>query len=670
MTFVHPGFFHFLWLLPVLVALRLWVGWGRGRAEQSFVAARLRLLLVTGVSPALSWAIFLLQLLALSAFVGALAQPRWGVIKREIPETGKSVVIAIDTSRSMLADDVSPNRLTRAKLAAQDLVLTLRDERVGLVAFAGRGYVQAPLTTDHEAVIESIQLLDTNTIPRGGSSISDGIREAIQAFEKAKTRNHGLILFSDGAEDEPELSKVLNQAREKNVVILTVGVGTDAGSQIPDPDKPGDLIRDPATGMPVHTRLEDATLRRIAQETNGQYLKLSSQTLNTGVVADVLKSLDAMTTGNREESKPIERFYWPLSAGMLALMLALLLRPTCQMPRLSPAAAALVLGLLAQTGASAASNSDLNEARDAYRNHEYGHARDLYSRLLSEESSPQEKERLAYGLGAASQQLKDYDRAIDGFSRALESSDPADQKRAHQALGSSLYEQGLKSLQQQPEFTEKAWNDSLRHFEAADKLEQDAGIEENIRDLRGNLQVLKQQIEQQKKMDKQRKGDKKKDKGNGDKDKGQKGEDEEDGNPDSQKKGDQKGEKGDKQSKEDGSQDDKTAKKEDGDGKDGDQKKMKDGTGDEKDDPKKNGQMMADDKDQKDKGPEGTIQANEQGKPSKKELADAQQRELDEKQVEPTGYTRNEARNFLRTYNDQMAAKRPNYRERTVAKDW
>src|SRR3569623_1512484 len=127
MTFVHPGFFYLL-LLPLLVLLRLWAGWGRGRAERSFVAKRLRLLLVTGVSPALSWAIFLLQLLALAAFAGALARPRWGVIKQEIPETGKSVVIAIDTSRSMLADDVSPNRLTRAKLAAQDLVLTLNDE--------------------------------------------------------------------------------------------------------------------------------------------------------------------------------------------------------------------------------------------------------------------------------------------------------------------------------------------------------------------------------------------------------------------------------------------------------------------------------------------------------------------------------------------------------------
>ena len=266
MTFLHPQYFHALWLLPLLVLLRLWSGRRAGKAADSFVAWRLRELLVAGASPVRMWSIFTLQLLALAGFVAAMAQPRWGEEKRLITETGKNVIIAIDTSRSMLADDVSPNRLLRAKLAAEDILGTLQSHRVGLIAFAGRAYLQAPLTTDHEAVIESIRALDTNTIPHGGTTISEAIREALEAFTKTKARSHGLILFSDGGEEDADLESVLKEAREKKLIILTVGVGTDVGALIPDPDPEhaGDFIRDPATNKPVHTRIEEETLKKIA----------------------------------------------------------------------------------------------------------------------------------------------------------------------------------------------------------------------------------------------------------------------------------------------------------------------------------------------------------------------------------------------------------------------
>ncbi|MDB6140163.1 MAG: Ca-activated chloride channel family protein, partial [Verrucomicrobiaceae bacterium] len=511
MTFVHPEYFHFLWLLPLLLLLRVWTGRTSGRAAESFVAARLRALLVAGASPGRAWGIFILQLLALAGFIGALTQPYYGVEKNEIPQTGKDVIVAIDTSRSMLADDVKPNRLMRAKLAAQDILLTLQGNRVGLVAFAGRGYLQAPLTTDHEAVIESIQILDTNTIPRGGTTISDAIREALDAFDKSKARNHGLILFSDGGDEDTDLDSMLQKAREKKVLILTVGVGTDAGSLIPDPDpeKSGDFVRDPATGNPVHTRLEEATLQRIAKETGGHYMKLGSQSLSAGVVANILSTLEAMESGNREELKPIDRFYWPLSTGMLALMLALLMRPSASLRRFSPAVAALMLLCgMPVVSKGAIFNSDkstADEAREAYKNREFPRARDLYARLLSEEQPPEVRDNLSYSLGAACQQLKEHDRAIESFSQSLESHDPAMQRRSHQGLGTTLYDLGAKSLQQQqPEVTQKAWEDSLRHFEAADKLHSDTSTAKNIEFVRKQLVELKKQMEQQKKQQKQK----------------------------------------------------------------------------------------------------------------------------------------------------------------------
>lgn len=679
MTFVHPQYFHFLWLLPVLLLLRLWAGRGAGRAAESFVAARLRQLLVAGVSPVRSWFMFVLQLLALAGFICTITQPRWGVEKKEITETGKNVIVAIDTSRSMLADDVTPNRLMRAKLAAQDIVLTLQGHRVGLIAFAGRGYLQAPLTTDHDAVIESIQALDTNTIPRGGTMISEAIREALDAFEKTKARNHGLILFSDGGDEDPGLDAILKKAVEKKIIILTVGVGTDIGALIPDPDpdKAGDYVRDPDTNTPVRTHLEEATLRRIAKDTGGRYLRLGTQSLSATVVAEILNTLESMESGNREEVKPIDRFYWPLSAGMLALMIALLLRPTASLPRLSPAAVALVLLCAAPMSSrasifSSSGDAVADRAQDAYKSQEYANARDLYARLLSEPQTQEMKQRLSYGLGAACQQLKEYDRAVDGFSDALESPDAAMQLRSHQGLGTTLYEIGAKSAQQVPEFTEKAWTDSLRHFEAADSLGGDQNIKENLQFVRKQLEELRKKIKQEKdqKKDKGKKG--KKDKGNGDKQKGEGSESEE-------------GEEGEGKEGKDGKQGKQKQNKESKDGKEGEQQTADSKDGKEQD--QKQGQEGKDsDKDGEkgsageqaqmaQKGPEGKIQANEPGKEGDKKQGMQEQiaqmeAAADEKKQDETGYSRIEARNLLRTYNDMMAAKRQNNRERSVAKDW
>ena len=658
MPFLHPHYLHALWLLPLLVLLRIWSGRTARTATDAFVAWRLRELLVAGASPVRMWTLFVLQMLALTGFVVATAQPRWGEEKREITETGKNVIIAIDTSRSMLADDVKPNRLLRAKLAAEDILGTLHTHRVGLIAFAGRAYLQAPLTTDHEAVSESIQALDTNTIPHGGTSISEAIREALTAFSKTSAHNHGFILFSDGGDEDSELEQVLKEANEKHMIILTVGVGTQEGSLIPDPEPghSGDFIRDPATGMPVHSRLEEGTLQKIAGATGGRYLKLGSQALNASVVAEVLSTLDSLETGNRQEVKPIERFYWPLSVGILCLMIALLLRPTTSLPRLPPAMALLACLLVFQPGAQAAlfgsTGPTPGDALDAYKSQDYMRARELYSRLLTDAPAAASRATLAYGLGAASHQLKDYDRAIDGFSQALESKDSALQTRAHQGLGTTLYDQGVKSLQQQPELTEKAWTDSLQHFDDATKLSNDRNLVENRDFVKKQLAELKQQMEQQKEKKKKGKGDKNKEPGDGSGDKGQKDDEGEGNDSKDGKKGDPKDGKqqdgGQKDSQQDGKE-----------GKDGKQQEAQQGKEGEDKDGKQAGQT-----------PEGKIQAGEAGKHAQKSDAEGDAEAAEEKKQEVTGFSRNEARNLLRTYDDQTTVQNKTRRERTVAKDW
>jgi len=328
MKWDQPDWLNGLWALPLLVLLRWWAQQAADRAAASLVAGRLKSWLVAAASPWRSWTVFGMQLLALAAFLFAMARPTWGEQKLEIPERGRNLMLVIDVSRSMLADDVMPNRLTRAKLAAEDIVRSLPDYRVGLIAFAGRAYLQAPLTSDHEAVIETIQNLDTQTIPRGGSMLSEGIKESLAAFEKTQARSHGMILFSDGGDEDPRLERELGRAREANVTILSVGVGTPVGSLIPNPDREngsGEYILDPSTGVAVHTRLDDRLLRVAAEQTGGRYLPLGPASLTGQVVGDVMRSIETMDAGGREKTKPIQRFYWPLTVGIVSLMLALLL---------------------------------------------------------------------------------------------------------------------------------------------------------------------------------------------------------------------------------------------------------------------------------------------------------------------------------------------------------
>src|SRR5439155_26723540 len=190
---------------------------------------------------------------------------------------GLDLLFAVDTSRSMLSNDVQPNRLERVKLAAQDLVSQLQGDRVGLIAFAGRAFLQAPLTIDYEAAVESINDLDTKTIPEGGTNISEAIALATQTFGKSETGNRALIIFTDGEELKGDASKSAKAAADAGLHIFTIGVGTPEGSLIPIIGEDGGtaFVKD-SSGQVVKSKLDEKRLREVAQAGGGFYLHLES----------------------------------------------------------------------------------------------------------------------------------------------------------------------------------------------------------------------------------------------------------------------------------------------------------------------------------------------------------------------------------------------------------
>src|SRR6266571_2302613 len=267
MRFEHP---QLLWLLllalPGLTGFFCWSWRERRRLIAQFVQSRLLANLTVGVSARRLKIRLALLIAAVGLLVIALARPQWGFDWEEAKQRGLDVVVAIDTSRSMLAEDVAPNRLARAKLAALDLKKLARTDRVGLVAFAGSAFLQCPLSFDDEAFRQSVNALDVNIIPQGGTALAEAIQTAQAAFKEKSDNYKVLVLFTDGEDHDGHAVEAATRANAEGMLIFTVGVGSANGELLRMADARGrsDFIKD-EQGNVVKSHLDEKLLKEIAQ---------------------------------------------------------------------------------------------------------------------------------------------------------------------------------------------------------------------------------------------------------------------------------------------------------------------------------------------------------------------------------------------------------------------
>src|SRR3954470_13850293 len=337
MSFAHPFWFLGLLLLPVLIGVQAWSEMRRRELLKKLVAARLQPRLAANASEGKRWLRLSLLLVGLAFLFATLAQPRWGDVVTVELVHGRDIILAIDTSRSMLATDLAPNRLARVKLAADDLIAALPGDRIGLVAFAGTAFLQAPLTADTSAVLASLHELDTNIIPRGGTNIAEALHTAVDAFGKGESEDRAIVLFTDGEELD---ANGVDAAKElKGIRIYTVGAGSSEGSIVPLPGAPdgSPYLKDP-DGDIVKTHLDEDRLRAIAEATGGFYTHLMSGPTEMQQIAASIMQLSSHDSENQTSRRPIERFQWPLSAALLFLVSTLFIG---ERRRVSPSAGAL-----------------------------------------------------------------------------------------------------------------------------------------------------------------------------------------------------------------------------------------------------------------------------------------------------------------------------------------
>src|SRR5436853_2108212 len=472
MSFGTPAWLWGLLLIPLLIALFIRSERRGLKRLQEFVSARLVPQLAGTVDRPRRMIRFALQLLGLSLAIISLAQPRWGYTFEDVKRKGLDLLIAVDTSRSMLSNDVQPNRLERVKLAVQDLINGLQGDRVGLIAFAGRAFLQAPLTIDYDAVVEAINDLDTKSIPEGGTNISSAIALAMQSFGKSATGNRALIIFTDGEELSGDAAKLAKEAADAGVRIFTVGVGTPQGSLIPvTSDDGGTAFVKDSAGQVVKSKLDEKRLREIAQATGGFYLHLDDgpRTMSQ-LYAQGLANMKAADIDARLGRRPIERYEWPLGAAILALTMSILIgerkrvHVRARSPRWSKIAVPATALLFIFAGPVFGTATGLN----LYREGKYNDAYQSFQQDLNSHPDSSEKEKIEFDAGAAAFKMGDYNKALQSFSDSLLSSDKALQENSHFNLGRTLEDRADKD--ETNDNTLKDLTDAASHYECTLRL--------------------------------------------------------------------------------------------------------------------------------------------------------------------------------------------------------
>lgn len=264
----------------------------------------------------------ILIILAVFFIVLSFLRPQWGFHWQEVKRKGLDIIIAVDSSKSMLASDIKPNRLERAKLAIKDFTRHLQGDRVGLIAFAGEAFLQCPLTVDYGGFLLSVDSLNVNMIPRGGTSISKAINEAIRSYEGGLKKYKVLILITDGESHEGDPVKAAKTAKKEGVKVFCIGAGTPEGELITLTDEKGNktFLKD-SQGNVVKTRLDETTLQKIAVTTGGSYVRSGATEFGLNLIyKEKFSKMEKREIESKLAKQFQERFQIPLGLAFLLLL--------------------------------------------------------------------------------------------------------------------------------------------------------------------------------------------------------------------------------------------------------------------------------------------------------------------------------------------------------------
>jgi Ca-activated chloride channel family protein len=455
MRFGEP---HWLWLLALLPLLAVGLTLAlrrRGRALRAWCDDGLLVRMVPDRAPRVPWLRAGLVVLAAAFLVLAAARPQVGSRVLAVERKGIDLMVALDLSESMRAEDLRPDRLTRAKQGVESLLDRLRGDRVGLVGFAGDAFVQCPLTLDYAAARMFLRLMTPEMIPVPGTDLGAAIRSAVKSFDPKERKYKALVLVTDGEDHGRDLEAAVREAKEQGVRVFAVGIGSEKGEPIPQRSAAGE-VRDykrARDGDVVMTRLDAATLRKICDDTGGRYFDGNAGGLALDRLYGEISGMEQKEQKGGIAVQYDDRYGYFAAAAFLLLAVESMLaerrragngRRRSRTARRERAGLGLLVALFASSlllasGAPAVGAATGDPGGRAYRKGDYAAARDAYAAYAREHPDDPRGE---YNLGTALNRAGEMPPAQESFLRAVRSSDPKLRAAALYNLGNTRVKAG------------------------------------------------------------------------------------------------------------------------------------------------------------------------------------------------------------------------------------
>lgn len=485
MQFLKPEFMFYLWLVPAIFLVYIFSHQVWEKRLKRLIHEKILIpKLLEGYRP-LEWLLrAVLISIAVLFIILALSRPQWGDEKKTLKRKGVDLIFMVDTSLSMLAEDIKPNRLEKAKFEIESFVRSLQGDRVGMVTFAGSGFLQTPLTLDHAAFLLFLDAVQVGFLPDPGTSLSQAIHMAIQAFPQKELKYKALILFTDGEDHEGGIDQALQEARQAHARIYTIGLGTTEGEPIPLKNEKGERsgFKKDRQGQMVITRLNPPLLERIAKETEGIYLPA---TPGEKEVDFVLKHLRGWGEQEFSEKTLVEKED-QYQVFLLIAFFCLIAETLIKRRRKKGLGMAVIATFFLFTGFLETSQGTIEKGNKDFENKRYQSALEAYRKVQVKNPDAPE---LLYNLGTALYKVNAYQESAKDLEAATgKTKDPKLQVQTLYNYGNTQYRLG--------------------NFEKAiETYKKVLDLDPNDKDAKYNLEFLEKQKEKFEKKDQERKKD-------------------------------------------------------------------------------------------------------------------------------------------------------------------
>ncbi|MBT5972449.1 VWA domain-containing protein [Desulfobacula sp.] len=429
MKFANPYLLNLLWGLIPLLGIMVYGILKRKKILAEFTGTNMIASLVPGFDPQKRWIKTSLIIISFGFAIVALSLPQWGYRWEKTNQKGVDIMIALDCSKSMLAQDIKPNRLERAKREIIDLLRMMKSDRAGLVAFSGRAILQCPLTLDHEAFNIFLKVLEPGYLPMGGTNLDHAIKECYKGFEKESDTQKAIIIISDGESTLGDVEETAREMAKQGIKIFSIGVGGSHGAPIPD--EKGGFKKD-TSGNIILSKVDTKTLEKLAAMTGGTHVRSVAGDMDLDLIYKdkILGTMERKTLTSGKQKIWENRYQWFLFPCVVLLLIEFILSSKKRLRGLSIIVFAIGLSIFVfqkESVYAQSVTSSVNSGIKAFEELNYEQAK---THFIDAQLKDPENARLYYNIGVAAYMNNEFEQAKTNFMEAAKTKDI---KLAHDA---------------------------------------------------------------------------------------------------------------------------------------------------------------------------------------------------------------------------------------------